>query len=80
MGAVFSVTTKMMAGSELSRAWAMSTAILLERDMEDTEAAALTTTGATEDDGAAEDIVKNRPADRLLEVEHSWVMHDSWIN
>ena len=73
MGAVFSVTTKMMAGSEFSRAWLTPTAILLERDVEDTEAPTATATGAAEDDGAAEDVVKNRPADRLSEVEHSWV-------
>jgi len=64
----------MEADSEFSRVWAMPTAILLERDMEDTEEVAVTTTGAAEDDGAAEDLVKNRPADRLLEVEHNWVM------
>ena len=63
----------MEVDSEFSKVWAMSTAILLERDMEDTEGAAVTTTGAAKDDGAAEDLVKNRPADRLLEVEHNWV-------
>lgn len=54
----------MEADSEFSRVWAMPTAILLERDMEDTEEAAVTTTGRAEDDGAAEDLVKNRSADR----------------
>ena len=39
--------------------------------MGDTEEAAITTTGA-EDNGAAEDIVKNRPADKLLKVERGW--------
>ena len=55
----------MEADSEFSRVWAMPTAILLERDMEDTEEATVTTTGRAEDDEAAEDFVKNRPAHRL---------------
>lgn len=49
----------MMAGSESSNAWATATAISLEKDLEDTEDATVTTTWAAEDDGAKEDIVEN---------------------
>jgi len=44
-------------------------AILLERDMEGTEDATISTTGGAKDDGATEDVVKNRPANKLLKVE-----------
>ena len=60
-----------MAGSESSNAWATATAISLEKDLEDTEDATVTTTWAAEDDGAKEDIVENKPADKLLKVEFS---------
>ena len=64
----------MMASSEFFRAWATATAILMERDVEDTKEAAVTTTGTAEDDGARGDVVENRPADKLLKVERGWVM------
>ena len=64
----------MVASSEFSRRWAMAPAILLERDVEGTEDAAISTTGGGEDDGATEDVVKNRPANKLLKVECCWDM------
>ena len=63
-----------MAGSEFSRAWTTATAISRERDVADIEEAAVTTTGAADDDRAEEDEVRNRPADKLLKVEHGWDM------
>ena len=74
IGAVFSRTAKMMAGSEFSRVLAAATAILLQKDVADVEEAAVTTTGAADDGGAMEEEVKNSPADRLLKVEHGWDM------
>lgn len=59
IGKAFSRTVEMMAGSESSNAWATATAISLEKDLEDTEDATVTTTWAAEDDGAKEDIVEN---------------------
>ena len=53
-----------MAGSEFSDVRAMATAISMERDVEDTEDTVVTTTGAAE-----EDVVENKPADKLLKVE-----------
>ena len=82
IGAVFSRTAEMMAGSEFSRAWATATAISLEKDVADVEEAAVTTTGVADDDGAEEEEVKNRPAYMILKVERGWDMleqksHDS---
>jgi len=74
LGAEFSRTAEMMAGSEFSRAWATATAISLEIDVVDIEEAAVTATGAADDDEAEEDEVRNRPADKLLKVERGWDM------
>ena len=70
--AVFSRTTEMMAGSEFSKAWATATAISLDIDVVDIDEAAVTITGAADDDRADDDEVKNRPADKLLKVERGW--------
>ena len=72
--AVFSETAEMMAGSEFSRVWASATEISLERDVAYTEEATVTTIGVAQDNGAKEDEVKNRPADRMLKVERGWEM------
>lgn len=64
----------MMAGSEFSRVWASATEISLERDVAYTEEATVTTIGVAQDNGAKEDEVKNRPADRMLKVERGWEM------
>ena len=50
IGAVFSQSAEMMASSEFFNAWALATAILLERNEKDTEDAAVTTTEAAGDD------------------------------
>ena len=70
--AVFSRTAEMMAGSKFSKVWATITAILLDIDAVDIDKAAVTVTGAADDDGADKDKVKNRPAHKLLKVKHSW--------
>lgn len=72
--AVFSRTPELMAGSEFSTDWATATAVSLDIDKADIDEAAVTITGAADDDWADEDEVENRPAEKLLKVEHGWDM------
>ena len=63
-----------MAGNKFCWVWATATEISLEKDVAYTEEAAVTIFGIAEEDGAEEDEVKNRPADKLLKVESGWKM------
>lgn len=62
----------MMARSEFSKAWTTATALSLDIDVVNIDKATVTVTGAADNDRANEDEVKNRPADKLLKVEHGW--------
>ena len=65
-GAVFSHIAAIMVGSEFSSAWAMATAILLEREVDAPVEAAVTATGTSEDGAVDEGAGKIMPADKLL--------------
>lgn len=71
---VFSRTPEMMAGSEFSKVWGTDTTISLDIDVADIDEAAVTITGAADDDEADKDEVKNWPAEKLLKVERGWDM------
>ena len=74
MEALFSWTAEVIARSEFSKVWATATTISLKIDVADIEEAAVTTTRAADNDGANKDVVKNRPANKLLKVECGWYM------
>ena len=54
--------------------WGTDTTISLDIDVADIDEAAVTITGAADDDEADKDEVKNWPAEKLLKVERGWDM------